>query len=248
MRVLLFDTETNGLPLRRYAGPDDTRNWPLIVQIAWQLVEFPTESAAAAAAAAPVVLSTQCFIVRPDPATLWNEGSVVFHKISKETALSTGTPGDVVFAAFLRDATQASLLVAHNLAFDLPVVLCELIRHNLPVAALPEERYCTMNGTKALCKLPSQYGRPEDPYKYPKLSELYSFLFGASSEAMAFHAADVDVECLARCFRELVRRGDLSIAAWQARQRRVDRVAVVEGVPPVAPRNAASISTASSAC
>lgn len=206
MRILFFDTETNGLPARRHAGPEETDNWPRVVQIAWQLLDFPLETGDSE----PVVLSSQSFIVQPDADLVWNEGSAVFHKISKATALSEGTPGDTVFRAFLRDASQAALLVAHNLAFDVPVVLCELIRNDLPLLDLPEARYCTMEGTKAFCKLPSPYGRAGDPYKYPKLAELYACLFGAG-ETPAFHAADVDVACLVRCFRELVRRGVLPL-------------------------------------
>lgn len=209
MRILFFDTETNGLPVRRHAAPDDLANWPRVVQIAWQLVEVPegdTES---------VLLSKQSFIVQPDPGVIWNEGSAAFHKISKATALSSGTPGPVVFEAFLKDAKEASLLVAHNLAFDTPVVVCELIHHGLSVRSLPEQRYCTMEGTKAVCKLPSQYGRPSDPYKYPKLAELYACLFG-TADTPDFHAADVDVQCLVRCFLELVRRNAISLPALPA--------------------------------
>jgi len=202
MRILFFDTETNGLPIRRHAGPEDTANWPQVVQIAWQLLDISSSDA--------TLISKQSYIVQPDPGVVWNEGSATFHKISKETALEKGTPGSIVFEAFLRDARTASLLVAHNLAFDVPVLLCELIRHDLSIRDIPERRYCTMEGTKKICKLPSQYGKPEDPYKYPKLSELYAFLFGAL-DTPDFHSADVDVSCLVRCFRELVRRGDLTV-------------------------------------
>lgn len=212
MRILFFDTETNGLPLRRHAAPDDLANWPRVVQIAWQLVEIPNRDCAKADETESSLLSKQSFVVRPDPEVVWNEGSAAFHKISKEMALSSGTPGSVVFEAFLKDAREASLLVAHNLAFDTPVVVCELIHHGLPIRDLPERRYCTMEGTKAVCKLPSQYGRPSDPYKYPRLAELYTHLFGAT-ETPDFHAADVDVQCLVRCFLELVRRRDISLPA-----------------------------------
>lgn len=71
-----------------------------------------------------------------------------------------------------------------------------------------------MEGTKALCKLPSKFARPSDPYKWPTLGELYKFLFGNTTE-LVLHSADADVECLVTCFRDLVRRDTVPLETWR---------------------------------
>ena len=37
--ILIFDTETTGLPHNKTAPVSDVDNWPRLVQIAWQLHE-----------------------------------------------------------------------------------------------------------------------------------------------------------------------------------------------------------------
>ena len=38
-KYLVFDTETTGFPINKHASPDDFKNWPYIVQIAWILFD-----------------------------------------------------------------------------------------------------------------------------------------------------------------------------------------------------------------
>ena len=38
-KYLVFDLETTGFPIDRYASPDDFKNWPYVVQIAWILFD-----------------------------------------------------------------------------------------------------------------------------------------------------------------------------------------------------------------
>jgi hypothetical protein len=61
-----------------------------------------------------------------------------------------------------------------------------------------------MKESKDFCKLPSTSSHHND-YKYPKLSELYTLLFG-STDTITFHNADHDVDATQTCFYELVRR------------------------------------------
>jgi len=198
MRILFFDTETNGLPSIRNAQPNAIDVWPTVVQIAWQLVEWaPGQDLR--------VLDTASFILKPGPYMKWSEESVSIHGVSEELANKIGTPGSVVFPLVDSILTSADCIIAHNLAFDKPVLTCELIRHGL-TPKFPALSYCTMEKTKSLCKLPTLFSRPSDPYKFPKLSELYTYLFG-SAEGLTFHAADVDVKCLVACFQELAKRG-----------------------------------------
>ena len=222
MRIFFFDTETNGLPSVRNARPDAVDVWPAVVQIAWTVAEWDEgrgpgqeqgqeqgqgqgQEQGQESGQGFRILESVSHIVRPDPDMRWSEESARIHGVSRERALAEGTPGATVFGTVNALLGSVDCVVAHNLGFDKPVLTCELVRYGF-CPAFPALSYCTMDKTKGLCKLPTPFSRPSDPYKFPKLSELYTYLFG-SAEGIAFHAADVDVECLVRCFRELASRG-----------------------------------------
>lgn len=196
MRILFFDTETSGLPHVRKAPIELVENWPRIVQIAWQVLDFTKEDS-------PQLVKQVSYILRPDYDT-WDAKSESIHGISRERAETEGKIGKDVLREWVEDSRD-SVVVAHNLAFDKPVLLAECIRSGFGKDCWPVREYCTMANSTSLLKLPSKYPKPHDPYKYPTLKELVTFLFG-SSENIAFHTAGGDVECLVRCFRELLRR------------------------------------------
>lgn len=199
MKILFFDTETNGLPLARKALTSNVENWPRIVQIAWELWEFTND--------VQERILCDSYIIKPDETLVWNNESAAIHGITKERALAEGVPCSQVLAAFAAVASKARVICAHNLAFDKPVLRAEYYRQS-PTESFkwwsPIE-YCTMEHTTQLCKLPSKYPRPNDPYKYPRLSELYTYLHGSDAN-FVLHSAGGDVECLIACFQELVRR------------------------------------------
>lgn len=208
MRILFFDTETNGLPPRdRNCLSSDVSKWPHIIQIAWQLWDFSEE---------PTCSSAYVAILKPDLDLVWNEGSATIHGISRERALSEGLPNELVLAEFRKIAQQADVVVAHNLAFDTPVLKAAYYRlnPNETFGWWPGQEYCTMQSTKALCKIPSKFAKPSDPYKWPTLGELYTFLFGSTTD-LVLHSADADVACLVKCFRDLVRRDTVPLETWR---------------------------------
>jgi DNA polymerase III epsilon subunit-like protein len=225
MRILFFDTETNGLPKFRTAvAPSD---WPAIVQVAWQVWDSrpeevataataiaATATTATAATAAFSLLSASSYIVKPSPSLIWNMESQAIHLISKEKALVEGSDPEEVWSAFAEALAGASLVVAHNLAFDKSVVDADASRRGAPPYRWPSLQCCTMMSTKAFCRLPSLYSRPEDPYKYPKLSELHALLFG-NARLIHFHNASVDVDCTVQCFRRLVELKVLPLEEWR---------------------------------
>jgi DNA polymerase-3 subunit alpha/DNA polymerase-3 subunit epsilon len=201
MRILFFDTETNGLPKgpRGSANPHD---WPAIVQLAWQVWEFSDS---------PRHLYSASYIVRPHPELVWDLGSQGFHRITKDRALSEGDDAAEVLEAFRTALSESSILVAHNLAFDKPVLSAELSRRGFPALAWPTIECCTMVASKNYCRLPSAYSRTD--YKFPKLSELHALLFGINTP-ITFHNAANDVEATVQCFRRLVELEVLPLDVW----------------------------------
>jgi DNA polymerase III subunit epsilon len=204
MRILYFDTETNGLPKVRGGATTDVNNHPIIVEIAWQIWDGNT-----------CVKKRTC-LLKPEADVVWNMDSAAIHKIFKQTALAQGYPPADVLAEFRTDAQWCDVLIAHNLAFDLPVLKCSYLRLDPATTFewLPPKQICTMKETTALCRLPfpnSRYPRrANDPYKLPKLVELHTHLFGHQG-SFDFHNAASDVDCLVKCTQELIRKNLLSL-------------------------------------
>jgi DNA polymerase III epsilon subunit-like protein len=208
MFILYFDTETNGLPTDRKALTRDVEKWPRVIQIAWQLWEYGESDERKC-------ISSASYIITPSHDIVWNAESEAIHKISKARAMKEGVSQNHALEQFKYAASMAHVLVAHNLAFDKSVVRAEYYRMNTTEEFTwwPPAEYCTMEYTKMLCKLPSKYTKPHDPYKNPRLGELYSFLYGKVAD-VEFHNAAGDVECLVQAFHALVERRWVPIETW----------------------------------
>jgi DNA polymerase-3 subunit epsilon len=130
--------------------------------------------------------------------------AVAIHGITTERALAEGIPLATALQKFAQDVRtrSPSLAIAHNMAFDRPVLLAEHIRAGLaePLTSLPT--HCTMVTTTELCRLPPfRYGK----HNWPKLAELHYQLFGM--DFGAGHHAGADVKTCATCYFKLRRRG-----------------------------------------
>jgi DNA polymerase III epsilon subunit-like protein len=188
MKALILDTETSGLPTSYKASFADTKAWPRVVEIAWIILEDGSRP-----------ISSSTFIVRPDGFQI-SQGATSIHGISTEKASAEGNPLRYVLACLAEDLSEVDLVVAHNIDFDFPVINCEFLRMNMPSSLGNKSRFCTMKSTTDLCNLPGNNGP-----KWPKLEELYRFLFLRSfSEA---HRAMHDVKATTECYIELNRRG-----------------------------------------
>ena len=209
MRVLLFDTETNGLPKAWRAPPHQIDNWPRILSIAWKMYEMNSAGVA-------TELERGYTLVKPEASTIWDADSAKIHGISREKAEAEGATAESVFTGFMNLARGAHLIVAHNIQFDKNVVLAELLRLNprLVLNWWPRLEYCTCEGTTRIVKLPAAKPRPSDPYKRPKLAELYKFLFEVDG-TFDYHTAAGDTECLSQCFIALVRRRLIPFELWE---------------------------------
>jgi DNA polymerase III epsilon subunit-like protein len=204
--ILFFDTETNGLPKRRVAPLSDFDNYPRIVQVAWELYSVQSNVFTR--------IEQHSFILKLPKDTVWNEESSKIHSITAERSEREGILGDEVYERLKKTIAKATIIVAHNLAFDKPMLQCEYVRLNLQEDFhwWPKIEYCTMTKTTSLLKLPStsKFIKKNDPYKYPKLQELYAYLF-PEPHTLQFHSADVDVASLVRCFQELVSRNFITL-------------------------------------
>lgn len=179
-QTLIVDTETTGLPPRGMPI-QQSKTWNVcrIVQIAWRLYDINGE-----------LITKECYLIRPSEDVCFSPTSVKIHGISKEVATSQGILFTEVLDRLECILPDVDTIVAHNIAFDDPVIQSEMYRHgyyDLLTTWNKKNKYCTMlKGT-----------RPGE--RWPKLAVLYERLFGTAPVGN-LHSADTDVAICAQIY------------------------------------------------
>lgn len=184
---LFFDVETTGLPARGATCYDlDAYSKARIVSIAWVL-RSKSE-----------VMSQHYHIIRQENTSSEDFlGASNIHGIHKSVTQKYGKELSCVLKDFLSDVALSSTLVAHNFEFDSNVVGSELYRLGLdPSTFLKHKCHCTMKSNTDLVRKP--FANNSRSFKWPKLSELYTFCF--HEDMKDAHNALADVENTARCY------------------------------------------------
>ena len=193
MKVIVFDTETTGLPEDYNAPVADSSKWPYIIQLSY--IVFNTET--------KEVLDFTDRIIRLDPTVHISPESINVHKITHERSQQEGIHIAEALAEFAEALTDVDMLVGHNILFDKRMLMAEFHRIGMrnclykKGAAIPE--YCTMKRNIDRCQLPAINKKTGEIYfKYPTLSELHLNLFKTVPNGT--HNAIVDVMVCLRCF------------------------------------------------
>ncbi len=185
---LIFDTETTGVPHNKTAPLTDLDNWPRVVQIAWQLHDGKG-----------ALLSQESHIIKPDGFDIPYKAEQI-HGISTKRALEEGRPLKNVLNSFLADLEKTSVLVGHNIEFDINILGAEFIRqHHSIEKLLATAKVDTGLVSVEFCQLP---GGPGGKLKMPRLLELHEKLFGKGFGDA--HDASYDVAATARSFFGLI--------------------------------------------
>ncbi|MBM3284922.1 MAG: 3'-5' exonuclease, partial [Candidatus Aminicenantes bacterium] len=147
-RLLFFDCESTGLPIRRDLSPRDVSGWPRLVQLAWGMYD-PQGN----------LLNIRSHIIRPDGFIIPAEATAI-HGISHSRALREGENLARVLDDF-EEAIEAPVitLVAHNLEFDCGVLGAEFFRLKRNSRFLDVPGICTMKTTAEFCRLPRPHGQ-----------------------------------------------------------------------------------------
>lgn len=184
MKLLIFDTETTGLPKSREPAIKGSDNWPHLVSIAWTVLDDNFNT-----------ISSESYIVKPQ----WTipADSTKIHGISQAKAEAEGIPLSAVISKFL--AVEHDMMIAHNIDFDYNV-LVNAIMWDLKLGTIPDfkTRFCTMKTMQDVMKLPYANGRG---FKPPKLSELYQYVMHKPAVTENLHSAHYDTELLAEIVR-----------------------------------------------
>jgi DNA polymerase III epsilon subunit-like protein len=189
---LFFDTETTGLPLNWSAPVGDLKNWPRLVQLAFEFYKNGIKT------------DSGNFIIRPEGFFIPEESSSI-HGITNERAQKEGILLVVALKEFQNFVEQADYLVAHNMDFDEKIIGAEFLRCNFSNILAGKKTICTKEISTDFCKIPGFNGKVG--YKWPKLSELHMKLFNCDFPDS--HNAQADIEATAKCFWELKNRGVL---------------------------------------
>ena len=198
---LIYDTETNGLPIDYKAHVHKVDNWPRVVQLAWMLVDDSDWR----------TLTARNRIIKPgfDVLNNCNEWEIPadcaeLHGITTERAINEGDDIRIALVEFAVAQNIADVQVGHNVNFDRKNVGAEFIRADMEDAyefAKNMQRYCTMFKSTKLCGLRNKRGG----LKWPTLQELHFTLF--LDEFGGAHDALADVMATRLCYRELLARG-----------------------------------------
>ena len=191
-KYLLFDFETSGL------GKFSQQK---ALQLAWQLCDNEMHTLAK-------------YSYYFNDISEWNKD---FHKnITNNFLLKNGKDPDLILNLFLSHAymvfSNDGKMIAHNISFDFQILKNECENNNIKfnifrnyysqqfnIDDFKNILYCTMKNTINLCSIPKTHGNGN---KYPRLSELYTYLYKKEPD-LELHEAGNDVEILRRCCQKL---------------------------------------------
>ena len=202
MKVLIFDTETTGLPEGNHPSITETLNWPHIIQLSY--IMYDTSSI--------TIIDWGDDIIRIPPDVEISEKSIEIHGITRTMVRRKGISIQNALKKFNASLQKADYVVGHNISFDKRMIMVESIRLKQPqyftVSSLRKPEYCTMKRNVDLCKIEKINRFGEKYFKYPSLSELYFHLFGEMPRGT--HDSMADVLICVRCYGFIVQKHDVT--------------------------------------
>lgn len=190
MIVLVFDTETTGLPEKRDTSIFETDKWPYIVQLSFLLYDVTNNNLLELED-----LIINCDIDIPEEATK-------IHGITTNISRIKGIHINTALNVFDNALKKADVVIGHNISFDKRLYMVETIRKNrtqyFTKNKIRKQEYCTMKEGKELCKIEKTSQSGEKYYKYPTLTELYLHLF--KKQPQGVHNSLNDILACFRCY------------------------------------------------
>ena len=199
MKVLVFDTETSGLPKERNPSIYDTDKWPHVMQVSY--IIYNTETGE--------LEDTYDAYIKLNPWVIVDPVSEGIHGITREIMDKQGVSIQDALIR-LRDALgRVELCVGHNVSFDKRFIIVEGIRNNIRMN-FPAD-YCTMKNSKEVCKIDYTFSNGTKGFKFPKLMELYEHLFPGIPAPQNLHNSLADTLVTLKCYCKLAHDVNLSL-------------------------------------
>lgn len=200
MKVLVFDTETNGLiPRNKNIVSENLHLMPYIVQLSYILFDTVSKK----------IVVERDFIIRlPEEVEISKESSNI-HGITKEISNSNGITMYEALEDFDMQLSKTDIVIAHNITFDTNMIAIESLRNNMEVRRQFTRKinYCTMKRTVELCKITAVNRQNKEYFKYPTLTQLHEFLFNETP--LGTHNSMADVFICLRCYFKVKFEEDL---------------------------------------
>ena len=187
MKVLVFDTETTGLPTERNAPITATHKYPYILQLSYVLYDTVERC----------TLAVRDDYVRVAAHVPISANSTAIHGIDRAVSEQRGVPLEEALERFRAHVASADILVAHNLQFDERMIEVECLRSQIASPFQQKPLKCTMLANVDVCKLRHATFRGGNS-KWPTLAELHQHCF--QTVPVGLHNALTDVRACLRCF------------------------------------------------
>ena len=223
MRVLIFDTETTGLPKTKLLTKEVLHLLPFIVQLSYVIFNTVTNK----------IEVIQDHIIKIPFDIPISPESTNIHGITKEISFTKGKVFKDILFQFIADYESCDLIVGHNLSFDVNMLKMEIMRliqtsvyfEKLCLEDFLEKliiestnstnnnsnnkHFCTMQASIAFCDIKVIDKKGKEYIKFPKLSELHEKLFGNKPKNL--HNSLHDVLICLRCFYQIEYKKDLLV-------------------------------------
>jgi len=188
--ILVFDTETTGLI--NFNDPSDHPDQPHIVDIACSLFDVTG-------------VEVDRFDAIVNPGVPIPVEAARIHGITDEVAQEYGVTPREALGSFLSMASRASLIVGHNVDFDIRLIriLAARVTGEKWECGLP--KFCTMRRTTSICKILKANPRTSNDWKWPSLIEATRFFFNENHDGA--HRARPDCDASARIYFHLKEQG-----------------------------------------
>ncbi|MFZ5743427.1 MAG: 3'-5' exonuclease [Pseudomonadota bacterium] len=190
MNILVFDTETTGLPL--WNDPSDHPDQPYIVDIAASLYDGTG-------------LETSRFDAIVKPGVPIPDELARLHGITTEMAMEHGIEMSEAHARFIALVREADLIVGHNVSFDIRLARIQAARVTGEKWDNPLPTFCTMRRTTNMCRILKAKPRFSEDWKWPNLTEAVRHFFGEDHSNA--HRARPDCDAAARIYFHLKEQG-----------------------------------------
>jgi len=195
MKLLVFDTETTGLPPDRHTPLIATARWPHVVQLSYMIYDTDTNT----------IINSVDTLIKLQPGIAVPQETTDIHGITRKMCDEQGRDIKEVLLEFNNALLQVDKLIAHNLQFDKSIITVEFIRNrltnNFTQHNQPIQEFCTMLNSIELCSLYRTNISGRQYKKYPKLVELHEKLFNETPKGL--HNAMADVIVCLRCYYKM---------------------------------------------
>lgn len=218
MKVLVFDTETTGLPVYpdgrkiKYLDNSVLPFWPRIIQLSYVVYDVKKQKGE---------LIKDDIIKLSEDVSISKE-SQELHGITKLISLEKGICIESAILEFMNHFETSDKIVGHNIRFDLDMVKSELIRlyhdtdkeedesgkniyynHLKTINNSMNKYHCTQCANTDYCNIQAERQDGTKYVKWPKLSELYEKAFNKALDNIKLHNSMIDVWVCLRCYLKL---------------------------------------------